>query len=148
MAKTKPVIKAAALDKTINASTDSLNKACSNAIAAVTKTSAVAKKLTAEVKRNTKKKAILTKRSKTAAAKLKKATNAINKKAVATVAKEIKSTNSALNKARASKAVVSTELAGLKAASKRLTAYTKAIAAVDKVLNKPTKKKRKRKTAK
>jgi len=148
MAKAKPVVKAAALDKTINASTESLTKACGNAATAVTKKTAEAKKLLAEVKRHTKKKTTLTKRSKTAAAKLKKDTNAANKKAVATVAKELKATKAALDKARASKAVVLTELAALKAASKRLTAYTKAIAAADKALNKPAKKRRKRKATK
>ncbi len=148
MAKAKPVVKAAALDKTINASTDSLTKACDNAATSVTKKSAEAKKLTAEVKRHTKKKATLTKRNKTAAAKLKKESNAANKKAVTAVAKELKTTKVALDKARASKAVVSTELSALKSAAKRLTAYTKAIAAADKVLNKPAKKRRKKKTGK
>ena len=148
MAKAKPVIKAAALDKTINASTESLTKACGNAVTAVTTKSAEAKKLLAEVKRHLKKKSTLTKRSKTAEAKLKKDTNAANKKAVAAVAKELKATKAALDKTRASKAVVLTELASLKASSMRLTAYTKAIAVADKVLNKPAKKRRKRKTTK
>ncbi|MFK5948141.1 MAG: L,D-transpeptidase family protein, partial [Methylococcales bacterium] len=52
------------------------------------------------------------------------------------------------DKARASKAVVMTELAALKVSSKRLTAYTKAIAAADKTINKPAKKRRKRKITK
>ena len=148
MAKTKPIIKAAALDKTINASIDSLTEACGNAETAVTTKTIEAKKLTADVKRHTKKNATLTKRNKTAAAKLKKDTNATNKKTVAAVAKELKSTKAALDKARASKAVVSTELAALKASSKRLIAYTKAIATADKVLNKPAKKRRKKRAAK
>ena len=148
MAKTKPIIKAAALDKTISTATDSLSKACGEATTAVTVKTDEAKKLTVEVKRLTKKKAVLTKRSKTAAARLKKDANAINKKAMATVTKDKKATQSALDKARTSKAVVSTELAALKAASKRLTAYTKSIAAIEKVLNKPAKKRIKRKAAK
>jgi hypothetical protein len=37
MAKAKPVVKAVALEKTINTSTDSLTKACTNAVTAVTK---------------------------------------------------------------------------------------------------------------
>ena len=148
MAKAKPVVKAAALDKTINASTDSLTNACGNAVNAITKNTAEVKKLTAEIKRHTKKKTTLTKRNKTAAAKLKKDTNAANKKAVAAVAKDLKSTKVALDKARASKAVVSTELAALKSVSKRLNAYTNAIAAADKILNKPVKKRRKKKVTK
>jgi len=148
MVKAKPIVKAAALDKTINASTDSLTNACGNAATAITKKTDEAKKLMVEVKRHTRKKATLTKRSKTAAAKLKKDPNAANKKAVGAVAKEINSTKSALDKARANKAVVSTELAALRAASKRLNAYTKAITAADKVLNKPAIKRRKRKVVK
>ena len=147
MAKAKPVVKAAALDRTINAATDSLTKARGNAETAVTKKTTEAKKLLAEVKRHLKKKTTLTKRSKTAVAKLKKDTNAANKKAVATVAKELKATKIALEKARANKAAILTELAALRSASKRLTAYTKAITAADKVLNKPAKKRRSRKKA-
>lgn len=146
MAKAKPVIKAAALDKTISTATESLNKACGEANTAVTVKALEAKKLTAEVKRLTKKKSVLIKRSKTAATKLKKDANAINKKAMLTVTKEKKVTQSALDKARTSKAVASTELAALKAASKRLTAYTKSISAIEKVLNKPAKKRIKKKT--
>ena len=146
MVKAKPVVKAAAIDKTINASTETLTKACGNAETAVTNKSAEAKKLLTEVKRHLKKKVTITKRSKAAAAKLKKDTNAANKKAVAAVAKELNATKAVLDKTRASKAVVLTELASLKSASKRLTAYTKAIAAADKVLNKPAKKRIKRKS--
>ncbi len=145
MAKAKPVVKAAALDKKITASTDSLTKACGDAVIAVTAKTAENKKLTAEIKRHAKKKAVLTKRRKATAAKLKKIANAENKKSVAAVTKEMKSVQSALDKARASKSAVSTELAALKASSKRLTAYTKAISAIDKVLNKPVKKKRAKK---
>ena len=67
MARAKPVVKATALEIIINASTDSLTKACTNAVTAVTKKIAEAKKLTAEIKRHARKKATLTKRSKTAA---------------------------------------------------------------------------------
>ena len=148
MAKAKTIIKAAALDKTIDASTGALTKACGSANSAVTGKAAEAKKLTVEVKRHTKKKATLTKRNKTAAAKAKKDASAANKKAAVSVAKELKAIKSALDKARANKAVVAAELASLKAASKRLTGYTKAIAAVDKVLNKPVKKKKRRKASK
>ena len=43
MAKAKPVVKAAALDKTINTSVDSLTNACANAVTAVTNKTADAK---------------------------------------------------------------------------------------------------------
>jgi hypothetical protein len=54
----------------------------------------------------------------------------------------MKSIKTALDKSRAHKALVAAELSALKAASKRLDAYTKAVAAADKKLNKPAKKKR------
>ena len=44
MAKAKPIIKAAALDKTISTATDSLSKACGEATTAVTVKVAEAKK--------------------------------------------------------------------------------------------------------
>ena len=68
MAKAKPVIKAAALSKTLDAHAESLSKASSHASIAVTKKTAEAKKLTTDVKRHTKKKATLAKRVKTSAA--------------------------------------------------------------------------------
>ena len=79
---------------------------------------------------------------------MKKDASAANKKAAAAVAKDLKATKSALDKARTNKAKVSAELAGLKSAAKRLNAYTKAIAAADKVLNKPARKRAKRKPVK
>lgn len=148
MAKAKPVARAAVLDKKISTSVDALSKASSEANAAVTKRSAEAKKLLAEVRRHLKKKTTLTKRSKTASAKLKKDANAANRKAVATITKELKTTQSALDKARTGKAVVLTELASLRIASKRLNDYLKAIASCDKALNKPAKKRRKAKKSK
>jgi len=148
MAKAKPVAKAAALDKTINTSIEALTKATSAANDAVAKKSAEAKKMLAEIKRHLKKKATLTKRGKTASAKLKKDASAVNKKAVAAVVKDLKATNVVLTKVRTSKAAVLAELASLKSSSKRLNAYTKAIAGADKVLNKPAKKRRKVKKSK
>ena len=148
MAKAKPVIKAAALGKTLDAHAESLSKASSHAATAITKKTAEAKKLLADVKRHTRKKGTLAKRIKTATTKLKKEANAANKKAVAAVTKEMNSIKSALDKSRAHKALVAIELTALKAASTRLTAYTKAVAAADKALNKPAKKKKKRKAAK
>jgi len=142
MVKAKPVVKATALDKTINASVEALTKASSAADVAVAKKAAEAKKMLAEIRRHLKKKATLTKRNKTASEKLKKDASAVNKKAVAAVVKDLKVTNAALTKVRTSKAAVLAELASLKLASKRLNAYTKAIAAADKVLNKPAKKRR------
>ena len=148
MAKTKPVVKAAALDKAVNATVDVMSTAATAANSAVIKVAAEVKKLTVEVKRQTKKKGVLAKRNVAAKAKLKKVADATNKKLVSTVGKELKSVTSAQSKARVSKAIVATELASLKVAQKRLNAYSKAIAAADKVLNKPVKKRAKTKKSK
>ena len=142
MVKAKPVVNAAALDKTINTSVEALTQATSAANDAVVKKSAEAKKMLAEINRHLKKKATLTKRNKTASAKLKKEANATNKSAVAAVVKELTATNAALTKVRTSKAAVLTELVSLRSSSKRLNAYTKAITAADKIINKPAKKRR------
>jgi hypothetical protein len=145
MAKAKPVVKAAALDKKILSATDALTSACDDANKAVVKRAAEGKKLLAEVRRHLRKKRALTKRAATANNKLKKESNAENRKALAAVTKELKVADTALAKARANKKAILEELALLKAAAKRLNAYTKAIATADKALNKPVKKKRARK---
>ena len=143
MAK-KTIIKSSALNKTIDAATSSIESASNDAGKAVAKVTSDAKKLTAEVKRHTKKRSILTKRKKAATTKQKSNPNAANRKALATVVKELKSTISAQEKARTNKTKTTEELNGLRDASKRLNAYSKAIAAADRVLNKPKKKARRK----
>ncbi len=142
MATAKPVISAADLDKTINTSTEALSKACGAANTAVTKKIAEAKKISTNISRLLKKKATLTKRSKAAVTRHKKSPIAANKKSMDTVAKELKLTQEALGNARAGKIVVLEELSTLRSTAKRVNAYTKAISAADKVLNKPVRKRR------
>jgi hypothetical protein len=103
---------------------------------------AEAKKISTDISRQLKKKAVLTKRSKAAVTKHKKSPGAANKKSMDTVAKELKLTQEALANARASKTAVLEELATLRSTAKRVNAYTKAISATDKVLNKPVKKRK------
>ena len=142
MPKAKPVIKAAALDKKIATATQSLTAACDDANKAVAKRTAEQKKLIAEIKRHLKKARTLTRKSKTASNKLKKDPSAANRKALADITKEITATRKAKLKAQTTKKSLQEELAALKASAKRLNTYTKAIAASDKVLNKPARKKR------
>jgi hypothetical protein len=142
MATAKPVVNAAALDKTINASVEAIANATSAANAAVTSKSAEYKKLLTEVKRHTKKRGVLTKRGKAAETKNKKTPNAANMKAVADISKQLKETLVVQENARASKSAVIAELSLLKASQKRLNAYSRAISSADKVLNKPIKKRR------
>jgi flagellar basal body rod protein FlgG len=143
MAKAKPVIKAAALDKTINSSTEALSKASDAAGTAVISKVAEAKSIADEIQRHLKKKSTLTKRSKVVIAKYKKSPDAAGKKSVGAIEKELKLTQASLVKARASKVSVVTELTALRAVTRRLNAYTKAITAADKVLNKPVRRKKK-----
>ena len=142
MVKTKPVIKAAALEKTITTSIEALSKASDAAGTAVTKKIAENNKLQIEIGRHLKKKTILTKRSKAAVTKYKKSPDAASKKSIDAIAKELNLIQVALKKARASKVLVLAELVALRAATKRLSAYTRAITAADKVLNKPVVKKK------
>ncbi len=95
-----------------------------------------------EIRRHLKKKTILTKRSKAAVTKYKKSPDAASKKSIDAIAKELNLIQVALKKARASKVLVLAELVALRAATKRLSAYTRAITAADKVLNKPVVKKK------
>ncbi|MCW8942369.1 MAG: hypothetical protein OQK93_04250, partial [Gammaproteobacteria bacterium] len=74
--RSKTAVKADALHKKLDAHTESLSTAHGHATTAVAIKTAEAKKLLSEVKRHTKKKATLTKRVKTATAKLKKEANA------------------------------------------------------------------------
>ena len=143
MAK-KTIIKSSALNKTIDAATSSIETASNDASKAVDKVTSDAKKLTAEVKRHTKKRSTLTKRKKTTAARQKSNPNAENRKALAAVVKELKTTISAQDKARTNKAKTTDELTALRDASKKLNAYSKAIAAADRALNKPKKKVRRK----
>jgi hypothetical protein len=66
---------------------------------------------------------------------------------VAAVAKELKATKNALDKARDRKAAVSAEMAALKAAAKRLTAYTKPLLLQTRCLINQQRKEKKRKLA-
>ena len=88
------------------------------------------------------------KKVKTAAKRVKKDANAANKKAVKVIKKDIAIVKKDIAKLKTVKSAVSEELASLKLASKRAAAYAKSVASADKVLNKPKKKRRKKKTVK
>ena len=146
--KKKSVVKNAALAKVIDTSLGNLEAATANgekALALATKNN---KQASADAKRLNKKRATLIKRRKSAAAKAKKDPVAANTKALKAVVKELNAVKNAAAKAKTVKAGHSEELSGLRVSCRRLAAYSNALAAADKVLNKPKKKARRKRKAK
>ena len=141
--KAKTIAKSAAVNSKIATALGALGAACTDSDAAVAVRTKTNKKLTADLKKLNRKRRVLAKRKLAAAAKAKKAPGVDTRKALRLVDKELVATRKALVKARADKAGNSAELAAMKAAQRQSNAYAKAIAKVDKVLNKPAKKRRK-----
>ncbi len=147
MAKAKkPIAKSAAVEKLLASAIEKLTDAQSKSEKAVAVRTKDAKKFTTAVKRLAKRKATLTKRKRAAAQRAKKDSSADNRKALRTVIKDLATATRELAKARQIKAANSEELTPLKAVQKRLKAYSKGIAQADKVLNKPKKKKQRKKS--
>ena len=146
--KAKPNnITSAAAIKTVESAFTSILNVADAAGKALNSTSNDNKKLLNEAKRLSKKRAILMRKKKTATARVKKDASAINKKALKQIEKDLSTVQKDAAKVTAKKTIVSGELATLKTALKRATAYQKALATADKVLNKPAKKRRKKKVA-
>lgn len=140
----KSLVKSASLEKVIETSLATLDAANTGGEKAVTALSKIAKTLTAEGKRLSKKRTILSKRKKAAAAKLKKSGNAETRKLLNTTVKELNAVKKLAVKSAAAKSTNTDELKGLKAQTKRTRAYLAVLEKADKVLNKPTKKRRKK----
>ncbi len=143
----KTIIKNAALAKVIDSSLTNLEAATTNGAKALVLATKNSKQSSAEGKRLSKKRMTLIKRRKTAAAKVKKDPIAANKKALSAVDKELTAIRKAAAKNKTVKAANFEELSGLRVSCRRLSAYSKAIASADRVLNKPKKKTRRRKAA-
>ena len=147
VAKKNPDIKNIALVKVIDTSLAALGTAEANAAEALTLATKKNKQLSDEGKRLNKKCVTLIKLSKTAGVKTKKDPVAENKKALKMADKEL----AAIRKELATNKMVKTanleELSSLRVSSRQLAAYIKALAAADRVLNKPKKKTKKRKTS-
>jgi len=144
----KSVAKSAAVAKVVDSSLAALTTANSDSEKAVAALSKIAKKLTAEGKRLSKKRATLSKRKKATTAKLKKASDAATKKLLTATVKELNAVKKDAAKSSAAKSANAAELSGLKASAKRTKAYLAVIAKADKILNKPKKKKRKKRAKK
>lgn len=139
--KTRTIAKSAAVTRTIEAALESLGTARVAGDSAVAKRSKDHKSFAATTKRLSKKRATLTKRKRVTAKRAKAAPSGETRKALRTVVKELAATNKQLVKARALQGVNAVELAALKAAQRRATAYGKAIAQAEKSLDTPSKRK-------
>ncbi len=145
--KKKSVVKNVSLVKVLDTSLASLEMATTNGSAALALATKNSKQSAAEGKRLSKKRVTLIKRRKAASAKAQKDPVAVNKNALKAVDKELAAIRKAAAKNKAIKAANFDELSGLRVSCRRLNAYTKAIAAADRALNKPKKKTKKRKAA-
>lgn len=140
MAKAKRTIaKSAAVTKNIETALASLGTACVAGDSAVARRGKDGKSLAAATKRLSRKRAILAKRKKSSAKRAKASPSGETRKALRAVIKELATTKTQLVKARAAKGVNAVELAALKAAQRRASAYAKAIAQAERSLNKSTK---------
>ena len=143
MAKAKRAIaKSAAVTKNIETALAALGTACVAGDSAVAKRGKDGKSLAATTKRLSRKRAILAKRKHLSAKRAKAAPSGETRKALRAVIKELATTKTQLGKARTAKGINAVELAALKVAQRRASAYAKAIAQAEKSLNKPTKRKR------
>lgn len=137
MAKSKRAIaKSAAVTKSIETALASLGTACVAGDSAVATRSKDGKSLATATKRLSRKSAILTKRKRLSAKRAKASPSGETRKALRSVIKELKTTKVQLGKARTAKGINAVELAALKIAQRRATAYAKAIAQVDRSLEK------------
>ena len=144
----KAVATSASVNKKIASALEALNAANSDSDAAVDTRSKAGKKLTAEVKKLSKKRATLMKRKKAASKKDKNDSTGETRKAVKSPTRKIADVKKALDKAKTAKSANAEELAALKAAQRQVNAYNKVIEKADKVLNKPQKTARRKKRAK
>jgi len=147
MATKKAVVKSAAMAKTLDSALAGLATICESGGKAVDSRAKDGKKLAAASKRLGKKRTTLGNRKKTAAARLKKDATADNRNALKAVEKELAAVAKEIAKVKKAKDANNAELTGLRASVKRANAYVKGITAADKVLNKPKKKRRKKKSS-
>lgn len=130
----KAVVKSAAVEKDLATSLAKLATAFEAGDTAVATRSKEAKRLAATTKTLGRKRKALIKRKALAAKRAKATPSGETRKTLRTTVKELASVRTLLTKVRAVKAANATELAGLKAAHRRATAYAKAIAQADKKL--------------
>jgi len=145
MAKTQTIATASSLANKIQVATENLLLAKKDGEVAASSLEKDRKKLLAENKRLAKKRALLGRKKKATANRLKKTPNAENRKEANLINKELAAIKKASDKARAVSTVNADKLKGVKTSLKQASAYVSVIEKADKVLNKPKKKKRAKK---
>ncbi len=134
--------------KTVDDAIANLKNAAISTSKAVVDTTKNKKKLLIESKRLAKKLASLMKKKKSARAALNKDSSATNRKVLKNIEKDISVNKKEVAKITAEKSMAIAELSSLKIISKRAAGYVKALASADKTINKPKKKRRKKKSTK
>ena len=142
--KKKPVTRNSVIANTIESSVSNLEAALGNVDKAVTVRSSESKKLLGETRRLKKRRATQTGKRKRAIAAEKKNSSADTRKAVRSITSELAATKKALVKATGARQTVLEELSGLKVSQKKLRAYVKGIAAADRQMARPKRRRAKR----
>lgn len=127
----KTPAKSSFVEKTLQSALEKLAVASAAVDKAVTIRARDAKKLATATKRLTKRKTMLGKRRKSAAARARKSPSGETRQALRAVAKELASTVKELAKTQALKAANGSELALLRSAQRRTKGYRRGIAQVD-----------------
>ncbi|HEX7026741.1 MAG TPA: hypothetical protein VF268_05830 [Gammaproteobacteria bacterium] len=147
-AKKKAPIKGGALEKLVDAAVENMQQALASGSTAIDARSKEVKTLNTQSSRLRKKRATLLKRKKVTSSKLKKAPNAELRKLLRDVERELVSVRKDLEKTTSAKEAAAGELSVLKSSFKKAALYSKGIEKADKALNKPAKKKKRKKSVK
>lgn len=147
-AKNKALIKGGALEKLVDSAVDNMKTALASGSAAIDARSKEVKSLNNLSARLRKKRAALLKRKKATSSKLKKSPNAESRKLLRDVERELISVRKDLGKTTSAKEAAAGELSVLKSNFKKASLYSRGIEKADKVLSKPAKKKKRRKSRK
>jgi hypothetical protein len=148
MAKAKKIATSSSLAKKIQIATENLLTAKKDGEAAASSLEKDRKKLLAENKRLTKRRAVLSRKKKAAANRLKKTPNVENRKEANSISKELTAVNKAGVKARAARSANAEELKSVRTSLKQASTYIAVIEKADKQLNKPKKKRAKKRVVK
>ncbi len=140
--KKRAIAKSAGVTKNLETALATLGVACVTGDRAVATRSREARKLAAAAKRLSRKRAVLAKRKRTSAKRARSAPSGETRRALRAVVKELATTKAKLVKARAAKAVNAVELAALKSAQRRASAYAKAIVKAESALSRTAKRRR------
>ncbi len=143
--KTKKTVSSAASVKMVDAAVANLAEVATTSSKVIVTLGKESKKLTIATRRLSKKRVLLMRKKKSAASKMKMDPNAANRKNVKLIENEIAAIRKEAARVAGQKATLTPEMTALRTISKRATAYTKALEQTDKVLNKPKKKRRRKK---